>query len=419
MSDTTGTATDAIKESGPAPQGRLKDSCTACAASKVRCGREKPVCSRCERRGDHCEYTPARRVGRTYRNAGKAAAAEHTKASAAASKEQGSLQQSPANGIVNTSDVVQDNMTFSESMTLPDHMPGDWVGLIGSMDTTTSMTPVGMEFENVFESPTSLPVPELTFSPHDTEFWGQFCTVPAPLPAQSQDNSSKSFDSTNSQPTSHSQSSNDCMTVIQGFLTKLFQRPLHTCALASKREDSTATIPTIEMVAKENRAIMEGIEQILNCPCSHDDYFAALISLVVLKVIAWYRAASRVSSSRLSSPVTSYSPRRQSMEQVRFSASSTHDGDYGHEGESRKAAQLVLSELHRARRLLNLLTQRKQASQSPIATNVSPVMDTSDEEASTANGAAAAALVLDHLVSDLAVTLNNVSLETINLLRKV
>ncbi|KAJ5618466.1 Aflatoxin biosynthesis regulatory protein [Penicillium herquei] len=43
---------------------KLRDSCNACAVSKVKCSREKPTCSRCMRRGSNCEYLVTRRAGR-------------------------------------------------------------------------------------------------------------------------------------------------------------------------------------------------------------------------------------------------------------------------------------------------------------------------------------------------------------------
>ncbi|MCJ1401242.1 hypothetical protein MMC11_004454 [Xylographa trunciseda] len=41
---------------------RLKDTCDMCSASKVRCDTRKPVCSRCQRLGYPCFYSPARRI---------------------------------------------------------------------------------------------------------------------------------------------------------------------------------------------------------------------------------------------------------------------------------------------------------------------------------------------------------------------
>ncbi|KAL8719440.1 MAG: hypothetical protein Q9225_003563 [Loekoesia sp. 1 TL-2023] len=48
-----------------APKGslqRVKDTCDSCSASKVKCDKKKPMCSRCQRLAYPCFYSPARRV---------------------------------------------------------------------------------------------------------------------------------------------------------------------------------------------------------------------------------------------------------------------------------------------------------------------------------------------------------------------
>ena len=45
---------------------RLRDSCHACAASKVKCSKEKPTCSRCAKRATRCEYLVTKRPGRRH-----------------------------------------------------------------------------------------------------------------------------------------------------------------------------------------------------------------------------------------------------------------------------------------------------------------------------------------------------------------
>ncbi|KAI0972469.1 hypothetical protein F4678DRAFT_61554 [Xylaria arbuscula] len=43
---------------------KLRDSCHACASTKVKCPKEKPKCSRCTKRGIVCKYYPTRRGNR-------------------------------------------------------------------------------------------------------------------------------------------------------------------------------------------------------------------------------------------------------------------------------------------------------------------------------------------------------------------
>ncbi|KAG6016307.1 hypothetical protein E4U43_003916 [Claviceps pusilla] len=43
---------------------KLRETCHACALSKVRCSKEKPSCARCSKRGVTCEYIVTKRPGR-------------------------------------------------------------------------------------------------------------------------------------------------------------------------------------------------------------------------------------------------------------------------------------------------------------------------------------------------------------------
>lgn len=52
----------------PPPTGvKLRDSCHLCAVSKVKCSKEKPVCTRCAERGTLCQYLVTQRTGRKAR----------------------------------------------------------------------------------------------------------------------------------------------------------------------------------------------------------------------------------------------------------------------------------------------------------------------------------------------------------------
>ncbi|KAI1195492.1 hypothetical protein F5X97DRAFT_335277 [Nemania serpens] len=49
------------------PMPKLKDSCDPCSASKLRCDKQKPTCTRCAGLRQLCYYSPARRAGRPHR----------------------------------------------------------------------------------------------------------------------------------------------------------------------------------------------------------------------------------------------------------------------------------------------------------------------------------------------------------------
>ncbi|KAK4617694.1 Cercosporin biosynthesis regulatory protein CTB8 [Fulvia fulva] len=44
-------------------QQKVRESCNACSSLKIRCGKERPRCSRCASRGIDCEYSMSRRTG--------------------------------------------------------------------------------------------------------------------------------------------------------------------------------------------------------------------------------------------------------------------------------------------------------------------------------------------------------------------
>ncbi|KAI7977456.1 hypothetical protein EIK77_007078 [Talaromyces pinophilus] len=139
----------------------------------------------------------------------------------------------------------------------------------------------------------------------------------------------------------------------------------------------------IESVIQENKRTLEAIDNMLQCPCSGGDYLLAIISLVVFKVLDWYTAVvhgaqeaqlglddsdndSNIHNSKWgikSQRVLCHS--EQVVLQTPAVVCGYHiDGD--HKG--RMAAQLVLSELHRVQRLVNLMSDRLRSTE-PVSTD--------------------------------------------------
>ena len=52
----------------PSVTSKLRDSCNACAMSKIKCPKERPSCSRCESRNVSCSYSFTKRPGRKPEN---------------------------------------------------------------------------------------------------------------------------------------------------------------------------------------------------------------------------------------------------------------------------------------------------------------------------------------------------------------
>ncbi|KAJ5193544.1 hypothetical protein N7449_009686 [Penicillium cf. viridicatum] len=53
-----------IRSPGSQTRRKFKESCSQCAFVKVKCGKEKPTCARCQTRGLRCNYEVSHRAGR-------------------------------------------------------------------------------------------------------------------------------------------------------------------------------------------------------------------------------------------------------------------------------------------------------------------------------------------------------------------
>ncbi|KAK7515022.1 uncharacterized protein IWZ02DRAFT_168634 [Phyllosticta citriasiana] len=55
------------RNNSPSPSSkppRIRQSCDSCQRSKVKCSQDRPVCTRCQKHGYNCVYSPSRRAGR-------------------------------------------------------------------------------------------------------------------------------------------------------------------------------------------------------------------------------------------------------------------------------------------------------------------------------------------------------------------
>lgn len=144
--------------------------------------------------------------------------------------------------------------------------------------------------------------------------------------------------------------------------------------------DADPPFTTIQSVIAQNERIVEAMDAILQCPCSHQDgYLLTVLSLVLFKILDWYTAAGRAvptvatataTGSTAGCYDTTYNklyisaPHNPCCDIQRLSRSSSSSqfiaGSLCLDGEDsgRVAAQMVLSELHRAQRLVNKLSAR-------------------------------------------------------------
>lgn len=167
-----------------------------------------------------------------------------------------------------------------------------------------------------------------------------------------------------------------CLVTALGLLKQLF--PDASKAWNQPRERQTSVsdaehpFPTIQSVISQNERIVEAMESILQCPCSQQDgYLLTVLSLILFKILDWYIVAGRAAPTvtTTSACYDGYSklhisPPGNPCWETRSSSSSSSSqfaaGSLCVDGEDfgRLAAQMVLSELHRAQRLVNKLSAR-------------------------------------------------------------
>ncbi|KAJ9640317.1 hypothetical protein H2199_005856 [Coniosporium tulheliwenetii] len=225
-------------------------------------------------------------------------------------------------------------------------------------------------------------------------------------------------------PTDRPQS---CFIVALNILPSLLANDPTKCTLSSTPSDehSSSTIPTIDSVISNNKQIIEAISRMLPCPCSLDAHLATIISLIAFKVMAWYAAAARdvppssSSCSTSSSGGTSSEPLPSPSEQVLHIPTTVGKYDLAGADQSRMRAQLVLSELHRVQRLVELLSKRLEGVRSRTNAGSRPSSagangsDKMDEAMSPMS-----ATIFVQLEADLRKRLRAVSRETMSVVRR-
>ena len=449
-------STPARRSAAPATP-KLRDSCHACASSKIKCHKEKPTCSRCAKRGLTCEYFVTKRPGRKLENRSTENTSPTTNVTQAVPRSNWSTTNPMSSGT--------DYSTLSNLIqpSPRQNTPGDssdiFPNLLSPVDPSLSsaLTNLSTDFDDLFASPISVPVPETS----DSDMLGQsqlysssksgFDSNGAAALLISDDmfsvfeeavseppNLSKPRSPPNSRasPTSDAQSyqgfpasDSPCCCLIRalGLLKQLFPNTSTACTSSNKQgyENTTRQLPTIQTVIVENEQTIQAINNMLQCPCSQDGYLLAIMSLIIFKVLDWYAAAARetpVVDEGGQSPTKSHHSQHFSDRSEHVLQYPTVVGSFCLDDEysGRMAAQLVLSELHRVQRLMNQLSQKLKAHGT---TNGAVGMPNSavDGQISLWDGeitSTFSAKTLDQLEADLRKHLRTLSLEIVGMLRR-
>ena len=388
---------------------KLRDSCHACASSKLKCHKEKPTCSRCAKRGLVCEYVATKRGGRKHENRqsinhngdsslGNAATINETQFLTpisgwfAPNPTVSSADPLPPTSIISPS--PRPSTSAASSNLFP--------SLLSPVDQSLSSTirdPFA-DFDDIRDSPISSSIQGIS----DTDILGRANFFPTGVDS-SRNDSANLFDSfplsedavaelfglsnshSHSSPNSHASPTSDaqsyqsshmtesacsCLVSALDLMKQLFPSFSAACtASASQGFDKPKDLPTIETVIAKNEHTIEAVSTMLQCSCSQDSYLLAIVSLIVFKVLGWYAAAARRTPSSgdddennnnnkpgVQSPRMSHTRQPSHFEQVLQKPAVV--GSYCLDGEDspRMAGQLVLSELHRVQCLVNQLSAK-------------------------------------------------------------
>jgi hypothetical protein len=263
-------------------------------------------------------------------------------------------------------------------------------------------------------------LPENAFAPLDREACGfpSASQPQTPKNTQPKDTNMDDFDSNFPCP---------CLMRALGLLTQLFPTSSRSCQSSRESADGQKgagqqQLPTIKSVIADNKQTLETIGSILECPCSQDGYLLVILSLIVFKVMGWYAAAARSHTPDDSQSWTACHQRQHShSEQVQQSPAVV--GNYCVEGEdqSRMAAQLVLSELHRVQRLVNVLSQKLKSEGARESGTDTPGSASTDGSSVSLDSQCSRfpfpVTMLDQAESDLRKRLRRLSAEIVEMLR--
>ncbi|MCJ1470649.1 hypothetical protein MMC07_009295 [Pseudocyphellaria aurata] len=343
----------------PIDPTKCRGSCDACTKSKVRCSKEQPSCQRCINQDVVCHYSPALRYRKRSsdstptepRTPGTPCRDRSSPISASGldnaliserDREKSPIETSPVTGIFSTQPAASPDRTFSIGQTLPeygDHNSPNW-----NLDMLASGIPAQQyEMDQSSKSTQQHWIePPLFPSPDDQMF-------------DCENDLQSYLNIMNPDTTVLSLSSYSCLTASTGNVSghtqgctnvafstlQLLQASIPSCTLVPL-SSKPAPSPSVDWVLKNNKIALCHVLDILDCPCSLNQHFALLLTLMSSKILAWYSAILQNDSN--SRPSTS-EPSPSFPEKV------THlpitIGAYRLSGEdhSKMIAQLVLTEL--------------------------------------------------------------------------
>ena len=362
---------------------RLRDSCHGCASSKVKCGKEKPTCSRCAKRVTRCEYLVTKRPGRRHNSRASGGGAADLAMTTITTND------GPVSPALSVWPEAFPTVSCADHAPSPSYLvqlsnPSTFPGLVSDFDeffnSPTFSLPDASNFD-LSDAPNTSSGGETTSSsntsisgkshsnlvpPEDIIYlFGERSRSPS-LPSDAITGPLPNTNKIHGNFTTDSETSHRCFPYVLDTLNKLFAGDTTTCMMSldehgcsrsgGRRPSSVHTI-----ISRNEHAINE-MSRILQCSCSANSFLLTIVALVVFKVLDWYAYAAKTATADedetfTGNPYSSLpSPRQRSAELTAGSHRQQKGRDY-----DRQSAQLVLVELHRVQRFLSQLSPKLQA----------------------------------------------------------
>jgi hypothetical protein len=431
---------------------KLRDSCSACAASKVKCTKEKPSCSRCAKRGTTCDYLVTKRPGRKQPPHSNDHSNTPPSINAIHAFDTFSWSTTPLSGSTPTSSASPVASVQHLSTTTANNIPPSsaelYHGLLSPIDSAffSDLDPMNTDFGNFFAPPVSFPLlpdapaVDLLNTPHtifgdqnnndnnntskdtvgDTIYMfgsegpiniqgGHLPVAPPNLPpASSAPPAARPFPTASSvqphttRPTEAHKASTiysppcSCLTRTLDLLKLLVARdasPRGSSCDQMHDLDPEYQLATIDAVNTMNKQTIDALSRILQCACSTDTYLLTIASLVVFRILNGYA-------------------------QVAHAPAAAHDIGYDGEDLRRVAAQSVLGELHLVQCLVNQLSSKLRACVPRKPDNPGFLNESPSPAKVSDMGSAFSCPLLDHLEPELRSRTRSLSSEIIASLQR-
>ncbi|KAL2836451.1 aflatoxin regulatory protein-domain-containing protein [Aspergillus pseudoustus] len=421
---------------------KLRESCVHCAHSKVKCGKEKPTCSRCVRRLLTCKYTLSRRNGRTPRVVHQVCVRSEDASPIEMSPPTASI--SPNWGSAILPECYAANRAASSSSMAPSPIPpisqssSNCVSQAANLWTSflpphglVQDSEIAIRAENENRLVLAIPTQELDFfDMNSIQGDGMEAHVsvnnPPPLPTvdlPDRETAGITGIQTTDPPC--------CRSLILRILPTVFAYSPTACH-NFPAAPAYIHAGVIQTVIQENQEMLETISAILHCSCSEDEFLITVVSLTVFDMMSRYAAAA----GRTAISVEYTTDNGDSLMALENTGNASDDDGLPPAGmagscrintdsQRRMTAQLVLNELHRLQQVINVLSSRLESARLKAflssAILPSDTRTTRHPDASIGGQASLSPLsgsIFLQLEEDLRKRLHTVYSETLNVLRQ-